>query len=327
MTGLARPVQPLDPLQRLVRAHSDGLVEDQDPVDSTPARFPHQPILSARLAVVRVGRRGGSVDQCVDAKGLARGCGHVRTPGVAAGAVEPGERAASAEIRPRDSGRSPTASPSVPRPGVTSTRACRISGERSTPEIVTFTHSRIRHVAGNENGQFALDLIRDTVPTGPNSGCFILLDAALQCGSGRSFDLDAFVDLDLISRLDVVVVTDTDSALGARADFVHCRPGIGAATRARLRRWTTLSRSTRIGLLLRTSPSETRQPAMFPNRLERNTSSTSGDSDDFFLELGIEHAGDGLLHRVDHVVDYAEIPQVHELGLDDPRARRRPLAR
>ena len=38
---------------------------------------------------------------------------------------------------------------------------------------------------------------------------------------------------------------------------------------------TTLSRRTRIGLLLRTAPSETRQPAMFPNRLERNTSRTS----------------------------------------------------
>ena len=38
---------------------------------------------------------------------------------------------------------------------------------------------------------------------------------------------------------------------------------------------TTLSRSTRIGLLLRTAPSETRQPAMFPNRFERKTSRTS----------------------------------------------------
>ena len=81
--------------------------------------------------------------------------------------------------------------------------------------------SRVRQLSGDEDGQFAPDLIRNA-DRPAEFGVFSSSSVQrARVGSGRSFDLDAFVDLDLIPSLDVVVVTDSDAAFGTRADLVH----------------------------------------------------------------------------------------------------------
>ena len=68
MAGLARPVEALDPLECLVRAQPDRLVQYQNSVDRPSARFSHHADFSAGLAASRVGRCGSSVDQRFYAK-------------------------------------------------------------------------------------------------------------------------------------------------------------------------------------------------------------------------------------------------------------------
>ena len=123
--------------------------------------------------------------------------------------------------RPRRERRNPDArfsastdaSPSVPRAGVTSTLAWRMSGGEIDPRHRHLAHPRIRHLAGDEERDLALELIRH-----PDRSAVPGMPHPLPClaigESHRALKLYAFVDFDLVSHLDVVVVADPDPALG-----------------------------------------------------------------------------------------------------------------
>src|SRR5690348_7691117 len=127
--------------------------------------------------------------------------------------------------------------------------------------------------------------------------------------SKRPRNLDAFEALDLVARLDVVVLLDADAALHAVAHFVHVL--LETAQRFQLALEDHHVVAQHADRLVPAHHAFDDHAAGDRAELRRAEHVAHfGGAEDVLAHFGAEQAGCDLLHLVNHVVDDREVTQV-----------------